>query len=111
MELPPFEELRKLAERDPQGFERLRAELIEDCISSCPPGRQRRLRGLQFVIDSRRRLASNPMHALVQIQSMMHEALDRLRRALNGQLVRESASCKVIRSGWGGRRIKEIKWD
>ena len=40
MGMPTFDELKDLAQRDPEGFESLRTELIEDCIGdfqpSCP---------------------------------------------------------------------------
>ena len=85
MNKPTFDELRNLAEHHPEGFEHLRAELIEDCIRSSSKGSQNRLRGLQFVIDSRRQLASTPMKALFEIQGMMHESLQRLNRALHAQ--------------------------
>lgn len=82
MEKPPFDELRQLAERHPAAFEALRNELVEDLIRRTPPSRQRRLRGLQFAIDARRKTASNPTKALIEIQSMMHDSLARLNRAL-----------------------------
>ena len=107
MDMPPFEKLRELAEHDPRGFEALRTELIEDCINGSPTYAQKRLRGLQFVIDSRRGLASNPVHALVQIQSMMHEALERLGRALSGRPVDEPVSCHILQAGWSRRGGEE----
>ena len=85
MDMPTFEELRMLAERDPVGFETLRGELIEDCISQSSPSNQRRLRGIQFVIDARRRVAGSPMKALLDIQGMMYDSFLELRLALKGQ--------------------------
>ncbi|MGM0571757.1 DUF3135 domain-containing protein [Marinobacter sp.] len=85
MDMPTFERLRTLAERDPAGFETLRSELIEDCISQSSPCHQSRLRGLQFVIDARRRVAGSPVKALVEIQAMMYDSFLELRLALRGQ--------------------------
>ena len=82
MEMPTFDELRDLAQRDSQGFESLRAELIEDCIHRSSKHSQRRLRGLQFEIEARRRAAGNPMKALLVIQGMMHDSFISLRQAL-----------------------------
>lgn len=82
MDMPTFDELKDLAKRDPKGFERLRTELIEDCIGHSSPSNQRRLKGLQFMIEARRLVASNPMKSLLAIQSMMHESLSRLQQAL-----------------------------
>ncbi|NMT65125.1 DUF3135 domain-containing protein [Marinobacter orientalis] len=85
MDMPTFDELRELAQRDPEGFEILRAELIEDCICRSSECNQRRLRGLQFVIEARRRVASNPMKALLDIQAMMHDSFLSLQQALFAQ--------------------------
>lgn len=85
MEMPKFDELRDLAERDPEGFEKLRSELIEDCIRRSSGRNQRRLRGLQFVIEARRLVADNPMKALLEIQAMMHDSFLSLQQALRAQ--------------------------
>lgn len=82
MDMPTFDELKDLAKRDPEGFERLRTELIEDCIRQTPTCNQRRLKGLQFVIEGRRLVADNPMKALLDIQTMMHDSLLSLRQSL-----------------------------
>lgn len=82
MDVPPFDELRDLLQRDPEGFESLRATLIDDCIRHSAVCNQRRLRGLQFVIDARRRVAGSPVKALLDIQTMMYESLIALRQAL-----------------------------
>ncbi len=52
MDMPTFNELKELAQRDPEGFEVFRAALIEDCIRRSSVSNQRRLRGLQFVIEA-----------------------------------------------------------
>lgn len=85
MDMPTFDELRDLAQRDPEGFEVLRAELIEDCIRNSSASSQRRLRGLQFVIESRRRIAGSPMKALLDIQTMMYNSLFGLQQVLLAQ--------------------------
>lgn len=85
MDMPTFDELKDLAQRDPEGFESLRAELIEDCIRRSSGRNQRRLRGLQFVIEARCRAAGSPMQALLNIQAMMHDSVLRLQEALHAQ--------------------------
>ncbi len=82
MDMPTFDVLRELAQRDPEGFEILRSELIEDCIGRCSARNQRRLRGLQFVIDAKRLVADNPVKALLDIQAMMYDSLLSLQQAL-----------------------------
>jgi hypothetical protein len=81
-ELPAFETLRQLAEHDPERLEHLRHELTERLIANAPPRSQQRLRGLQFQIEARLRLAPNPIAACIAVSGMMHEALDHLRHAL-----------------------------
>ncbi|WP_423227008.1 DUF3135 domain-containing protein [Marinobacter halodurans] len=73
-----------MAQCDPAGFETLRADLIEDCIRHSSKRNQRRLRGLQFVIEARRRVARSPMAAVLEIQAMMYESLFGLHQALMG---------------------------
>lgn len=85
MDKPTFDELKELAQQDPEGFEKLRSELIEDCINQSSERNQSRLRGLQFVIEARRLVADNPMKALLDIQAMMHDSFLRLQQALDPQ--------------------------
>jgi hypothetical protein len=89
--LPSFDELMKLAKRDPAKLETLRQSWVEDVISSAPDHFQRRLRGLQFQIDMERQKASNPVSSCIRISQMMHEGLANLRDALNQQPELESA--------------------
>lgn len=71
MNKPTFDELRDLAQRDPDAFELLRTDLIEDCIRSCSEINQQRLQGLKFVVETRQTLASSPMKALLDRQAMI----------------------------------------
>lgn len=82
MDMPTFDELRDLAQRDPEGFEVLRAELIDACICRSSRSNQHRLRGIQFVIDARRRVAGSPMKALLDIQAMMYDSFLELQQAV-----------------------------
>lgn len=81
-ELPEFDVLLEMAERRPEQLEALRVELIEAIISSAREDCQRRLRGLQFKVDSTRRAARTPMAACIRISQLMHESLTQLREAL-----------------------------
>lgn len=85
MDRPTFDELKDLAQHNPEGFEQLRIRLISDCIRRSSRHNQRRLRGLQFVIEARRRVAASPMRALLEIQAMMHESFLNLQQALRCQ--------------------------
>ncbi|MEP1216625.1 MAG: DUF3135 domain-containing protein [Marinobacter sp.] len=73
--MPNFDELKDLAQRDPEAFEKLREELIDDSICSSSKRLQRRLRGLQFTIEARRRVARSPMKALLDLQGMMYDSV------------------------------------
>lgn len=94
MDMPTFDVLMDLAQRDPAGFARLRSELIEDCIRRSSPRNQRRLKGLQFVIEAKRLVADNPMKALLEIQAMMYDSFLSLQQALSVQ----QCSCKTLAS-------------
>ncbi|MCY0966825.1 DUF3135 domain-containing protein [Parathalassolituus penaei] len=94
MQLPSFDELKKLAASNPEQLEKLRAQLIEDTISKAPEQYQRRLRGLQFQIDMERRRARTPMASCIRISKMMHDHLHQLRTTVltaNGDIAAEPA--------------------
>lgn len=80
--LPSQKELSQLARDNPQAFEALRSELIENVISSAPERLQLRLRQLQFRIDGIRRRSGSPLGALLKIQALMWESFLRLDEAL-----------------------------
>lgn len=92
MELPSFEELRKLAEQNPEQLEALRQQMVEETINSAPQQYQRRLRGLQFQVDMERRRARNPMDSCIRISKMMHDHLFQMRETINGATDTEIAS-------------------
>lgn len=80
--LPSHKDLAQLARDDPQAFEALRAELIENTIRRAPERLQLRLRQLQFRIDGIRRLARTPLGALLKMQSLMWDSFLRMNDAL-----------------------------
>lgn len=82
-ELPSFDALRELSQKDPDALERLRIQLCDQIIQDAPPAYRRKLRGLQFRIDMERRRAKSPMAACIAISGMMHDTFDKLRQALN----------------------------
>lgn len=82
-ELPSFDVLKEMAQKDPEALERLRVQLCDQLIQDAPPAYRRKLRGLQFRVDMERRRAKSPMAACIAISGMMHDAFDKLRMALN----------------------------
>lgn len=81
--LPDFETLLKMNEEDPTSLDKLKKELIEEIIQEAPEHSQKRLRGLQFQIDSEIKISKNPMEALMKISSRMHDSFLQLRDVLN----------------------------
>ncbi len=68
-----FDDWASLADADPDAFERLRRELIEDFIDSAPPDRRERLRCLQWRIEQERARSRTPLGACIRITRMMWE--------------------------------------
>lgn len=82
MALPSHKVLSQLACDDPQAFETLRSELIENRISRAPTRIQPRLRGIQFRVDAIRQLSRSPLGALVKIQALMWDSFLRMDQEL-----------------------------
>ncbi|HET20438.1 MAG TPA: DUF3135 domain-containing protein [Chromatiales bacterium] len=82
-----FDAWARLAQSDPEAFERKRAQVIETAIRSGAPRNWKRLRGLQFQVDAQRRLSSHPLGACIRMSRMMLQMFyDEFVPALNGQL-------------------------
>ncbi len=98
-----IDHLFELAKNNPEELERFRQREIEALISNAPPHLQRRLRGLQFQVDCKRRLHPTPMGACVAISQMMLLSMEKLNQALhcgqhltsNGE--RRSSAADIIR--------------
>ena len=82
VDLPDFDTLKTLAEEDIDAFEALRERHIQALIDSAPVEHRRRLIGLQFQIDSIRRLSKNPTQACIKISQMMHDSFLELQSVL-----------------------------
>lgn len=89
-EMPDFDVLLRLAQNDPEQLEQIRQQLTIEMIDSAPSYIRRRLRGLQFKIDSTRALAKTPMAACIQLTEMMHQSFEELRGALNSLHINSS---------------------
>ena len=70
-----FEDWVSLANEDPDAFERLRQELIDEFIDSAPPDRRKHLRSLQWRIEQERARSQTPLGACIRITRMMWERL------------------------------------
>ena len=94
-----FDRWAQLAREDPDRFEALRRELIDEAIARAPSHRRPRLRGLQWRVDTTRWLAPNPMAACVSISKMMWDSLagdDGLLDSLRTGPPRRSKPAKVM---------------
>jgi len=66
-----FDAWKDLAERDPEAFERQRRTVLDQAIADAPERTRQRLTGLQWRIDTERRLAANPLASCVKIYEQM----------------------------------------
>ncbi len=82
LELPDFDTLCDLHTNNPEALEKLRKQLIDEAIDNTAPDFQRRLRGIQFQIDSHLQLRSNSVSRCIYISQLMNdsaaELLDRM---------------------------------
>ncbi len=66
-----FDEWSKMAQQDPEKFEVMRQQLIDDLIEKTPDHFKQRIVGLQWQIDQIRKQANNPMAACLKISQQM----------------------------------------
>ncbi len=83
-EWPNVEQLIALAKTNPEALEQLRHQEIEKLIARAPEDLRRRLRGLQFQIDVKRRLHKSAMGACIELSKMMFDSVHELNDALQG---------------------------
>lgn len=82
-----FDYLSKLYKTDPEKFEELRVKEIEKMIDGASAQNKKRLKGLQFQIDAKRKIhADSPMGSCIAISKMMQESFGNLRFHLNQAL-------------------------
>ena len=96
MNLPDFDQLLRLAERQPEALERLRTELINAAIDKAHGETKQRLRGLQFQIDAQRQLHKSPLGACIKISNMMTESFHDMIDRLNQPTVEKPAKCAKV---------------
>ncbi|MDE2388180.1 MAG: DUF3135 domain-containing protein [Betaproteobacteria bacterium] len=61
----------KVAWEEPEKFEAMRQQMIDDLIAQAPSHLKPRMTGLQWQVDQIRKQASSPMAACVQISQKM----------------------------------------
>lgn len=80
--LPSFDEMKTMAQEQPEALENLRRRLTAELIDNAPQSHRRRLEGLAFVIEAECRKARNPMQACIRLSQMMHDSLVELKTSL-----------------------------
>lgn len=116
LELPSHEVLSQLARDDPAAYEALRREMIDGFIDSAPPAIKPRLRGIQFRVDSVRRLSRSALGATVKIYGLMWESFLRLNHGWQDFIHMKNQSASMRRSMLtpqylpnGGARVIEFR--
>lgn len=61
----------QLAQQEPEKFEALRQQMINELITQAPSHLRQRMTGLQWQVDQIRKQANNPMAACLQISQKM----------------------------------------
>ena len=81
---PSFDQLKQIAQDNPQELEAFRKAKIDALIAQAPESYRRRLRGIQFQVDCAIKRHKTPMGACISVSKMMQDSLARLNEALHG---------------------------
>jgi len=68
----------QLAQQDPEAFETMRTELLQNFIQNSSANVQKKLEGMQWKIEHIRRRANTPAEALAEISNMMWQSTQQL---------------------------------
>lgn len=77
-QLPDFDELVELANKDPQALEAFRQASCQAFIDSTPSKHHQRLQTLQFRLEREIRTAKTPLAGLLKLSNMMHDSFHEL---------------------------------
>ncbi|MCM0150671.1 DUF3135 domain-containing protein [Photobacterium galatheae] len=80
--LPPFDELKKLAETAPEKLEALRLSMSEDIIRNASPAMQPRLRAQLSHINQIIARGKNPIHTNMLLRAELQQQLHRFAQSL-----------------------------
>ncbi|MDK9739957.1 DUF3135 domain-containing protein [Vibrio sp. D404a] len=97
LKLPPFDELVKLAQRDPKAFNQLKHDMCEQMICSASNIMQDRLRAQQSHIDLVVSRCKNPHHTNVVLMRELRCQVCKFQEALQGNgAISEPPTANVI---------------
>ena len=101
-----FDKWVRLAKEDPDAYESMRKEMIQEIIDNTEPEVKRRMEGLQWQIDQIRNTSANPMASCLRISQMMWDSvlgdgglLDNMEQLNNPETIKAAkpqASAEVI---------------
>lgn len=66
-----FDRWARLAKDDPEAYEDMRREMVQEILDNTSPEIKRRMQGLQWQIDQVRSTSANPMASCLKISQMM----------------------------------------
>ena len=89
--LPPFEELVRMAESDPEAFEQFRQSMVREMIEGASESMQPRLWAQQSHIDRVISNCKNPHHTNVVLMNELQKQVMKFREALKGNKPPEQA--------------------
>ena len=89
--LPSFDELMKMAQDDPEAFERFRQDKAREMIEGASENMQPRLWAQQSHIDRVIKNCKNPNHTNVVLMNELQKQLMKFRDALQGNTPAEQA--------------------
>ncbi|OHY90054.1 hypothetical protein BI375_07350 [Vibrio rotiferianus] len=82
--LPPFDEMVRMAEKDPEAFEQFRHDMAKEMIDSASNQMQDRLWAQQSHIDRVIDNCKNPNHTNVVLMNELQKQMVKFREALEG---------------------------
>ncbi len=97
--LPCFEDLVTMAQKEPDALNQLLKDKTEEMILAAPEKCQPRLIELQLEIDAQRQTASNPTDSMITLSKMMTDSFSRLNQVLNqstGKLKTKTKTAQII---------------
>ncbi|PWF73782.1 hypothetical protein CBX98_05235 [Vibrio sp. T9] len=101
--LPPFDEMVRMAERDPEAFEQFRHEMAKEMIESASENMQERLWAQQSHIDRVISTCKNPHHTNVVLMNELQKQVVKFRAALQGETAPTKKADVVSLEAFKGR--------
>lgn len=83
-DFPDFEDLRTLASNNPEEFDRICRAEINRVIDSAPEDIQQRLKGMQFIIDTKLNMTNGAVQRYNLMVEMFWEGFLKFKDAVNG---------------------------